>query len=286
MQKKIYTLLCTALLFTGYLHAQYIEAGIFAGVGGYNGDLSHKLIHINELHPATGISISTPITDRFSISLASTFTTVSGNDDNADKPAFQARNLSFRSKLFTAGLHLHYYITGYNPLHNKYFSPYVTSGISYFHFNPTAAYDGVTYALQPLGTEGQGTSAFPDRQPYALHAVSIPMGVGIKYALSKQWNIAFDVIANKTFTDYLDDVSTTYVDAATLISENGSLSYELSNRTDEFLASEPLPYDETQPRGNPHFKDWFGTAGFVISYNILPARYAKPGSAGIQCPEF
>ncbi|MFN0276329.1 MAG: DUF6089 family protein [Chitinophagales bacterium] len=285
MLKILYTLFISAGLFTTSF-AQYIEAGIFAGAAVYNGDLSHKLIHLSEVHPAVGLQVGVPMGNYFSINFTSKITTLSGNDDNASKPAFQARNLDFTSKLFESGVVMHYYITGFNPLRNNFFSPYLLAGASYFHFNPKTKYNGISYELQPLGTEGQGTSAFPDREPYKLNEFSIPMGAGIKYSISRRTNIGIECVANKTFTDYIDDVSTTYVEEGILIAENGALANDLSNRTDEYLNSEPMPYDENQPRGNPEFKDWYGFLGFTLTYNFMAEKFSNPASSAISCPNF
>ena len=43
-------------------------------------------------------------------------------------------------------------------------------------------------------------------------AVSVPFGVGLKYSLNERLNIGFEIVHRFTNTDYLDDVSTTYVD--------------------------------------------------------------------------
>ena len=93
---------------------------------------------------------------------------------------------------------------------------YVFTGISAFYFNPKAVWpeeeggDGKWHALQPLGTEGQGI--VPTREKYNRIAVAIPVGVGLTYLLNRYWAVGFELGARYTFTDYIDDVSTTYVD--------------------------------------------------------------------------
>ncbi len=42
--------------------------------------------------------------------------------------------------------------------------------------------------------------------------ISIPFGAGIKYSLNERFNIGFEILHRYTNTDYLDDVSKTYVD--------------------------------------------------------------------------
>ncbi|MBC8173784.1 MAG: hypothetical protein H7X71_07755 [Chitinophagales bacterium] len=286
MQNTFFTLIVFSTI-SFSASAQYLEMGIFGGGAVYNGDLSHHAIELSEVHPAFGIKAATPLNAYFALSLNARYTTLTGTDDNSQKPAFAARNLDFRTTFIEAGLTFECFLFGYDPLHQKIFSPFIYTGVNWFHFNPTTEYNGVTYELQPLGTEGQGTSAFPDRTPYALSQVSIPMGAGLKYAVSRTFNIALSFTANKTFTDYIDDVSTTYVDETTLTAENGALSFELSNRTDEYLNSEPLPYDEFHPRGNPAYKDWYGYGGITLSYNLIFEKTrGSYKNAHLECPQF
>ncbi len=42
-------------------------------------------------------------------------------------------------------------------------------------------------------------------------ALVVPIGVGVKYALNERMNLGFEVVYRYTTTDYLDDVSKTYV---------------------------------------------------------------------------
>jgi hypothetical protein len=85
-----------------------------------------------------------------------------------------------------------------------------------FKFRPQAQYESPNGStrwvdLQPLRTEGQGMMEYPDRKPYKLTQLEIPMGFGAKYYMSDNTYIGFEILHRKTFTDYIDDVSTTYV---------------------------------------------------------------------------
>ena len=53
---------------------------------------------------------------------------------------------------------------------------------------------------------------YPDRKPYKLTQVNIPLGVGLKYYASERINLSAEVLYRKTFTDYIDDVSHNYID--------------------------------------------------------------------------
>lgn len=130
------------------------------------------------------------------------------------------RNLKFKSKLLEAYFATEFYPTvlfeNYDGLLHK-LRPYGVLGVGVFHFNPKGEYinpDGTTQwvDLKPLRLEGQGMAEYPNRKPYSLTQLEIPMGFGFKYYVSDNVYIGFEVLHRKTFTDYIDDVSTTYID--------------------------------------------------------------------------
>ncbi|CAN5339741.1 hypothetical protein BH09BAC2_BH09BAC2_08490 [soil metagenome] len=89
-------------------------------------------------------------------------------------------------------------------------APYVMFGVGFFHFNPQTQYQGRWVDLQPLHTEGQG---FIDGRPnYQLTQMNIPLGLGLRYELAPRILLRAEFLYRKLSTDYLDDVSTTYVD--------------------------------------------------------------------------
>jgi hypothetical protein len=130
------------------------------------------------------------------------------------------RNLSFQSKISELYVAAELYPTVFleedaSDLFHK-FRPYGILGVGVFHFNPQTYYtDASGYRtlvdLRPLRTEGEGMPNHPDRKMYSLTQVNIPYGVGIKYFISEKVNIGFEIVNRKTFTDYIDDVSTKYI---------------------------------------------------------------------------
>jgi len=157
-------------------------------------------------------------------------------------------------------------------------------GISMFYFNPKAREKpGREWIeLQPLGTEGQGLAEFPDRQHYSLTGFAIPMGVGLKFALSDKINLGAEIGMRKTFTDYLDDVSSTYAGDKLLLEYGKESTLFFSNRSG-------TPKESGAARGNPDQDDWFILGGFTISVNL--DSYGSSGARrrsrrGIGCPTF
>lgn len=142
-------------------------------------------------------------------------------------------------------------------------SPYIMGGISYFTFNPQAKINNVWVDLQPLRTEGQGFAEYPDRKPYKLNGIAIPIGGGVKYELSSLFNIRAEFMYRATNTDYIDDVSTSYADKSlysNYFSGNRLINAVLlSDRQLGEIPGQTLP---GKKRGNPKDKDNF------FSFNI------------------
>jgi hypothetical protein len=130
------------------------------------------------------------------------------------------RNLSFRSNIAELYAGAEFYPTVFfeqdgNDVFHK-IRPYGIIGVGVFHFNPQTVYTDPSgnkqwVNLHDLHTEGQGMPNHPDRKQYSLTQVNVPYGIGIKYFISEKFNIGFEIINRKTFTDYIDDVSTKYV---------------------------------------------------------------------------
>ncbi len=242
-----------------------------------------QYINLNTVHPALGIGAELHLNSRLALQLGYRNATVSGSDSYSTQEAFKMRNLSFESEINEAQVSLRYYPFGFLP-DRKRWSPYFFTGLTIFHFNPMAEYQGNWVELQPLGTEGQGTSAFPDRKPYNLTQVAVPLGGGFKYFISPSLAVGFEGTLQVTFTDYLDDVSTTYVDPAVLIAENGLRAYNLSNRTGEYTGGEPLPKGSASVRGNPDVNDYYGYLGVTFSFifpsGIIQSKAAKRANIG------
>jgi hypothetical protein len=149
--------------------------------------------------------------------------------DGKNMASLQPRNLSFKSRLYEASLVGEY---TFLDMDYKQFSPYVFAGFALFHFSPYA-FDtlGHKVFLQPLSTEGQGLAQYPDRKVYQRTQISLPFGGGIKFRVQDNVMLGFEIGMRKLFTDYLDDVSTTYVDEATLLAAKGPKAVEMAYRS-------------------------------------------------------
>ena len=129
------------------------------------------------------------------------------------------RNTEFRSNIsefsLTTEIHPLFIFINYEERESDppRYSPYLLAGVGYFSFNPQARLkNGNWVDLQPLSTEGQGFSKYTDVKPYKLQQINFPVGLGIKYELSRMFNVRGEFMYRVTTTDYLDDVSTVYSD--------------------------------------------------------------------------
>ena len=196
-----------------------------------------------------------------------------------DEASRLARNLNFRSKILEGTVMAEFYPTVFLEEDDEDVAgrlrPYGVLGLGAFHFNPQGSYrnsngDDVWVNLKPLHTEGEGFSEYPDRKNYSLTQLIIPMGAGIKYFFSENVNISFEIIHRKTFTDYIDDVSTRYVDptlfAKYLSPTDAAIALKLSNKS--ALGYNTPGYRDGNKRGDPKQNDAYFTAGFKVGFRI------------------
>lgn len=284
--------LCSLLgmLLPFLMTGQYLESGILTGVSMYKGDLDRRNNPFSFGPPHLALSVfgryhMDPYT---AIRLSLTYGKVSADDRNGATPYQKRRNLSFRSDIFELSLMGELHVFGFYPKdHTKRFSPYICGGVGIFHFNPQAQFQGKWVDLQPLGTEGQGLSLYPDRKPYPLTSVSFPWGFGLRIALNHHINIGLEATMHYTLTDYIDDVSKTYPDYDLLLSERGSLSSMLSDRTWEFTKSAPgAVRNSGRTRGNSVSRDWFLVSGITITYSFLDMYESFHQRPNRNCPRF
>lgn len=286
------------------------EIGISAGPGNLLGDLGGgrgvgtRFIKDNNIKATTlmkGAYISARFSEFLGVTFSANFTTLEGADSlivnkGGAEVARKNRNLSVKTPLMEAILTAEIYPTVFlenddKDLYSK-FRPYGILGVGVFKFNPKGEYidqNGVArlVPLQPLRTEGQGMPGYPDRKPYNLTQINIPYGVGIRYYFNQSVSAAIEVVTRKTFTDYLDDVSTTYIADADFDaffgagSETARMAKQLANKAAEVSPTQHIPYYNTgDKRGTVSNKDSY----YAVALK-LGIRLGQGGSSGvIHCP--
>ena len=188
------------------------------------------------------------------------------------------RELNFTSKIhdlsFVAEFNFWEYYTG-NPKRNV--SPYIFGGISVFYYTVftdvgDTLVDLSDHKTEPLPTDPKWyDKAFGKTSPIGI---SIPFGMGVKFALSRRMAGTVEWRMQKTFTDYLDDVGTVYLprDQRPHVMVNGE-EYDLSDPTTNF--------EEGQQRGNSAFNDWFGMARVSLTW-----KFNLPDGRGCNLSKF
>ncbi len=250
--------------------AQFTEFGLQMGEMHYIGDLSaHQLGDAKQAHVAFGAFVRNTFAKGFlSVRAGFNLGTISGDDrDFPTSNSLYYRNLNFESYVQDFHGILDVNLLSINPCEGHFFTPYLSGGISVFHFNPFAQYFGQTVYLQTLGTEGQGIAQFGNKPKYALTQISFPVGGGFKILARDIFVVSLEVMYHFTTTDYLDDVSGNYYDPAIIQQYNGKTAAYMSNRSNY-----NIKYDANGVgnilRGNPNKKDAFVVSSISVTYLI------------------
>jgi len=249
------------------------EFGVGIGAGHYFGDLNTRA-HINRPKIAATAFFRKNFGNYIALRVGASFAQLGYSDIyNTHNDYMKARNLSFNSNVWELAVQGDFNFFRFMPGEPGYnFTPYITFGVGVFNYDPFAMLSGQKYFLRPLNTEGQGNALYPDRKPYGSMAFCIPIGAGFKYCINENINVGFELVHRVTGTDYLDDVSTTYVDPSVfppLPDGSPSPAYLLHDRSYEL--GEPIGIPGRQ-RGVSTQKDQFITGIFYISFNLQSYR--------------
>ena len=273
MNKKI-VFLFFAIVFAFNTNAQqrdgYVqqgEFGITAGAAHYFGDLNTRSA-INRPKPALGLYFRKPFNNYLAMRISMHYAQLGYSDTYSKNEYQKRRNLSFNTDIWEIAVHGDFNFYKYIPGDPDYsFTPYVTFGLGIFTYNPYAYLDGAKVYLRPLGTEGQNKN-YLNRKPYGSMSVCIPIGGGIKYNVNDNLNLSVQIAQRLTFTDYLDDVSTTYAGVTNFIP--GTTAYLMQDRSYE--TGTPIGAKGDRQRGWSKQKDQYIIAEIGISFNISSYR--------------
>jgi hypothetical protein len=212
-------------------------------------------------------------------------------DKGGEEVLRKLRNLQFRTSIIEGYAALEIsptvFFERYDGLKGK-LRPYGLVGVGVFHFNPKGQYiapDGSRkwVALQPLHLEGQGFAEYPDRKPYSLTQLEIPMGFGFKYYLKENMFIGVEILHRQTFTDYVDDVSTNYIDpslfAKYLTPEQTTLAVQLNNRQNLVGQTRPMDPQRGDPTQNDAYFSTIIRMGWRLNQMTSELRQ-------LRCPAF
>jgi hypothetical protein len=205
----------------------------------------------------------------------------------------KARNLNFFSDIYEFSLHGEFNLlpNDLNSYSARPFIPYVFLGIGIFNFNPKTTYNNNTVELQPVATEGQGSTTYNDFKPYNLTSICIPIGLGFRQKIADDFFLGIEGGFRFTRTNYLDDVGGVYGSRSVISGATGRTGLHLSDRSWELAPSldpmnNPNPlseaylFNENDKRSvKETFKnDMYFMVGITLSYTL---RFRGQG-----CPQF
>jgi hypothetical protein len=249
------------------------ELGISIGAAHYFGDLNPRL-RLNRPKIAGGILARKQMNDYIALRLTAHFAQLGYSDIyNTDNAFMHTRNLSFNTNIWELAFHGDFNFFKYVPGdidHRQ--TPYITIGFGVFNFDPYAYYQGQKVYLRDLGTEGQGSSEYPNKKPYSTVAACLPIGLGYKYSINSMFNAGFEIVYRFTTTDYIDDVGGTYAGAAAFPAlPNGqpSLAGILQDRS--YVYGTPIGTAGRQ-RGSGNKYDSYVLAEFMVTMNLTSYR--------------
>jgi hypothetical protein len=229
-----------------------IKGTFFLGSSKYTGDIAGRFESFNSASYNFGFGAQYRYSEHIVLRTNLNLVRITGDDKFGTNPT---RNLSFKTNIYEWNVQGVYDLFRFNKMYRRrrQITPYGILGVGLFYYNPKAELDGTNYALRGYQTEGQSYSAIN---------YSVQFGGGFRYKLNPHIDIAFEAIFKKTFTDYLDDVSTVY---PTDILEwtdpiRQGLSYKQEDR--------PIERAPGEKRGNPDNKDAYLTIGFRLEYTL------------------
>jgi hypothetical protein len=250
------------------------EVGIGIGAAHYFGDLNTRA-HVNRPKPAATAFFRKNFGNYIALRVGASFCQLGYSDiyNKKDNETMGRRNLSFNTNVWELAVQGDFNFYRFMPGEPDYrFTPYVTLGFGIFNYDPYAYLDDKKYYLRPLGTEGQGDTSYPDRKQYSSMAFCIPFGVGLKYTLNNRMNLGFEVVHRFTNTDYLDDVSKTYVDPNIFPpNPDGTPSAAMLLSDRSYETGPPIGGKGVQ-RGNSRQRDQYTMAILYVSWNLQSFR--------------
>ncbi|GAA4403548.1 hypothetical protein GCM10023187_19750 [Nibrella viscosa] len=287
----------------------YSKVGIGVGSAHYYGDLAgyRKILKSTFIMPRwnVGLAYTRQFTPNFAARASFTWARISGDDytfnrnDAGSSPVQYLRNLHFRNDLKEFAITGIYQIIGDGRTSNQRvkLSPYLFGGLGLLAHSPEARtpvgagtqpdQPQQWVKLQPLGTEGQGQPGYP--KPYSLVTLAIPVGIGVRYKLNENFDLAAEIGYRYTFSDYLDDVGGAYPNPADLQSQ---LAKDLSNRSGEPIPARKGKGDRTAgiaqataALGSTAAESGRGAKGMLQDSYLLTSfqiHYIIPGR--IKCP--
>ena len=242
------------------------EIGYQIGTSYYLGDLNPNNPLGGRQHVTQGGFYRHHFNSRVGVRLQLLQGVVEAWDEDSENGWAQNRNLHVRNKIveFSVSGEINYidHVMG-DP--GDRLTGYLSAGIAYFTHDPEAQDSyGNWHPLQPLGTEGQGWVL--DNNPYKLSGLAIPIGMGFKMNVGPAIAFQIEWGLRKTWTDYLDDVSRSYVSPVEIRQSRGDLAFEMADRI--LALPEGVSSAEGLQRGDSGLDDKYGYFLASIAFRV------------------
>lgn len=253
------------------------EFGVFVGTANYRGDLQKNFFPNYGYKPVYGLMYKYFMNPFLGIRAGLSYTNLTAADSLSRIASQEQRNLRFSTQLLETQLGLELNLLPVS-LENMKVSPYVFGGVSVFYANPytDTAYGQGKVFLRPLNTEGQALPNYPDRKPYSLVNFAGTFGGGLKAFVCNKVMFGLELGFRYTSTDYLDDVSKTYVNMDTLFRYRGKQSVDYSFRGDEVPGWDGNNPDYKYQRGTVKGNDWYWFGGVSVTIYLDAMGNTKP----------
>lgn len=275
--------------------AQTLDVGGFAGGSYYLGDINPDQ-HFAGSKLAYGFLVRLNLSDRIGVRAGVTRGKLQADDmDFRDKGKLQlpnfspsnpiidrdnyiSRGLNFTTKVTEIALQAEINFLDFFVGSKRHrWTPFIFGGASMFMFNSKSI--DTDLKLQGFGTEGQLFQNEDGKSKYSNTAFAIPFGIGVKFSLTKRLGMSVEWGMRKTFTDYIDDISTTYVYDIYGFNREANVYYGPNPYnpeeivalpiTDDVLLSDPtLSHRKGQQRGNDYNTDWYSFYGITLTYSF------------------
>ncbi len=233
--------------------------------------------------PALGASMRWKVQQDFSVKGNLYWGVLKGDDKLTKEPFRNNRQLEFKSNIFELSGQVEfnfmkerkgkvYQISGMRKMAHNSRQIYLFGGGGGLFFNPKGKYNGTWHALQPLGTEGQGLPGYAKKYSRITGLVSV--GGGARFAINRFLGVGFEIGMRKTFSDYVDDVSTDYATQTLIASGADPKAVYFA---DPSQAGGPYPGSvcEGCQRGNKTDKDAYMFGVLTVGYKVMYKKRSR-----------
>ncbi len=243
------------------IQSQHVEFGIIGGLTLYEGELSPKNPdHFrNFMRPNWGGSMKINLFRWMSFQLSAQRMELYADGAYA----LRHNNLEVSMQITEYSWQAIFYPLRWHPFqHHFSVSPFIAGGTTFFNFTTYGKYEGQWLELRPLGTEGQGMPGHAG--VYDNWALALPLRLGIRLQLNRNWAFVADLLLRYTFTDYLDDITFAKVNYQEILKEKGA---QTAFFTGSYFSNNASEIPKIHRRGSKRM-DYYHSFSISLHYRI------------------